>query len=111
VLEQCFLESKSELLKEGESKAVACLQSFFDEKLVEQFQDKLPSLKEKSKLYVNFSIAHYMLSPLTDEYMLNERHRDYLGLGCAKSCKLCAKLKFSGLGNGSVSSNCLLFQR
>ena len=68
VLEQCFLKSKSELLKEDESKTVACLQLFFNEKLVEQFQDKLPSLKEKSKLYVNFSIAHYILSPLTDEY-------------------------------------------
>ena len=109
MLELYFLENKSELLTEDESKAVGCLQSFFDENLVEQFQDILPSLEERSKLYLNFLIAHNILSPLTDECMLNERYRDYLGLGCAKSCKLCAKLevpstrddiKFSGLGMG-----------
>ena len=82
VLEQCFLENKSEPLKEDESKAVGCLQSFFNEKLVEQFQDIRPSLKQKSELFVNFSIAHNILSPLTDECMLKERHGDYLGLGC-----------------------------
>ena len=55
--------------EEDESKAVGCLQSFFNEKLVEQFQE----IKEKSQ-FVNFSIAHNILSPLTIECMLNERH-------------------------------------
>lgn len=62
---------------------------------------------------MDFSIAHNILSPLTDDCMLNERHRDYLGLGCAESCKFCAKLnvpstrndgKFSGLAMGHTEA-------
>ena len=63
MLEQCFLKNKSEPLKKDESKVISCLQSFFNGKLVEQFQD----MKEESELHVNFSIAHDILSPLTKE--------------------------------------------
>lgn len=104
----CFLENKSEPLKEDESKAVDCLQSFFSENLVEHFQELLPSLKEKSELYVDFSIAHNILSPLTDDCMLNERHRDYLGLGWAESCKFFAKLNVPSTVHVMTASSVVL---